>query len=130
MILVQITLQPTIHALELWHGPSLAFKIWCSISWRNSHGVILKNSDKKHTILVATSEILVVQLHQVFNTPGIDASSYTQKKGPAHFKKNNWPLLENIQTLEIEGSFDDYQSLVKFAFLDQTSTKIYIEQCK
>ncbi len=121
------SLSPTIHALELWHGPSLAFKDFGARFMAKLMGHFIKNSNKKHTILVATSgDTGGAVASGFFNTPGIDVIIlYPKGKVSPLQEKQLTTFGGNIQALEIEGSFDDCQSLVKFAFLDQDINKKY-----
>lgn len=113
-----------IYSLELFHGPTLAFK---DIGARFMSGCLsyfLKDQDKKVTVLVATSgDTGGAVAHGFYKTPGINVVIlYPKNKVSPVQEKQLTALGENISALEINGSFDDCQSLVKQAFSDQEIT--------
>lgn len=113
-----------IYSLELFHGPTLAFK---DIGARFMSGCLsyfLKDKDKKVTVLVATSgDTGGAVAHGFYKTPGINVVIlYPKNKVSPVQEKQLTALGENISALEINGSFDDCQSLVKQAFSDQEIT--------
>lgn len=113
-----------IYSLELFHGPTLAFK---DIGARFMSGCLsyfLKDQDKKVTVLVATSgDTGGAVAHGFYKTPGINVVIlYPKNKVSPVQEKQLTALGENISALEINGSFDDCQNLVKQAFSDQEIT--------
>lgn len=113
-----------IYSLELFHGPTLAFK---DIGARFMSGCLsyfLKDQDKKVTVLVATSgDTGGAVAHGFYKTPGINVVIlYPKNKVSPVQEKQLTALGENISALEIKGSFDDCQNLVKQAFSDQEIT--------
>lgn len=112
-----------LYCLELFHGPSLAFKDFGArfMARLMSHFIQQKENRKKLYILVATSGDTGGAVAQGFlGTPGIEVIIlYPSKKISELQEKQLTTLGQNITALEIKGAFDDCQSLVKAAFLDQ-----------
>lgn len=113
-----ITLSEHVHILELFHGPSLAFK---DFGARFMAGCMAYFRKRDLCILVATSgDTGGAVAAGFFKTPGIRVVIlYPSGKVSALQEKQLTTLGNNIQALEVKGSFDDCQALVKQAFLDQ-----------
>ena len=109
-----------IGTLELFHGPSLAFKDFGARFMAELISHFIRGEDKKTTILVATSgDTGGAVAAGFYNTPGIEVVIlYPKGKVSALQEKQLTTLGNNIQALEIEGTFDDCQAIVKEAFLD------------
>jgi threonine synthase len=109
------------HVLELWHGSSMAFKDFGARFMAALMGFFLEKSQKKIKILVATSGDTGGAVAQGFhNTPNIEVVIlYPSGKVSDIQEKQLTTLGGNVQALEINGTFDDCQALVKAAFLDQ-----------
>ncbi len=118
-----ISLSNDIKVLELFHGPSLAFKDFGArfmaqlMSYYN-------DSDEPLRILVATSGDTGGAVAAGFlNTPGIEVVIlYPSGKVSDLQEKQLTTLGGNITALEVDGTFDDCQHLVKQAFLDKELT--------
>lgn len=113
--------------LELFHGPTLAFK---DVGARFMARVMAwLNRDKKDklTILVATSgDTGSAVANGFFGVEGIEVIIlYPSGKVSALQEKQLTTLGGNITALEIKGSFDDCQRLVKTAFLDTSLRSMY-----
>lgn len=112
--------------LELFHGPSMAFKDFGARFMASLMGFYLQKSNKKIKILVATSGDTGGAVAQGFhNTPNIEVVIlYPGGKVSVIQEMQLTTLAGNITALEIDGSFDDCQAMVKTAFLDsELSTK-------
>ncbi|HNR07082.1 MAG TPA: threonine synthase [Saprospiraceae bacterium] len=108
------------HFLELFHGPTLAFKDFGARFMAQAMSYFRKK-DENINILVATSG----------DTGGAVASAFSGLEGFKVFilfpKNKVSPLQQrqlttwddNVIALEVEGNFDDCQRLVKMAFSDQ-----------
>ena len=107
--------------LELFHGPSLAFKDFGARFMAQLMGYFNRNNEKELVILVATSGDTGGAVAAGFhNTPGIQVVIlYPSGKVSPLQEKQLTTLGGNIQAIEIDGSFDDCQALVKQAFLDK-----------
>lgn len=117
-----IKLNKNISVLELFHGPTMAFKdIGARFMSRfTSHFINQKKSSKKITVLVATSgDTGAAVANGFYNIDGINVVIlYPSKKVSYVQEKQLTTLSKNITALEIDGNFDDCQSMVKHAFLD------------
>lgn len=120
-------LSDQIGALELWHGPSLAFKDFGARFMAALMSYFIRNENKNTTILVATSgDTGGAVAAGFYNTPGIEVIIlYPSGKVSDLQEKQLTTLGNNIRALEINGTFDDCQALVKQAFLDEDLNKKY-----
>lgn len=121
-----IALTNSIASLELFHGPTLAFKdVGARFMARCLAYANQKDKEEKLTILVATSgDTGGAVADGFYNVPGIEVVIlYPKGKVSAVQEKQLTTLGGNITALEIEGSFDDCQDMVKTAFIDQTLAK-------
>ena len=120
-----VSLSSNIHILELFHGPSLAFKDFGARFMASLMGHFNKKQKTKIVILVATSGDTGGAVAAGFlNTPGIEVVIlYPSGKVSILQEKQLTTLGNNITALEIDGTFDDCQSLVKQAFLNEDLTK-------
>lgn len=107
--------------LELFHGPSLAFKDFGARFMAQLMSYFNRDEDQELTILVATSGDTGGAVAAGFHkTPGIRVVIlYPSGKVSALQEKQLTTLGHNITALEVNGTFDDCQALVKQAFLDQ-----------
>jgi threonine synthase len=111
--------------LELFHGPSLAFKDFGARFMAGTMSYYLRDSKNPVTVLVATSgDTGSAVAHGFFKTPGINVVIlYPSGKVSDLQEKQLTTLGENITALEVQGTFDDCQRLVKAAFVDKEITK-------
>jgi threonine synthase len=107
--------------LELFHGPSLAFKDFGARFMSRLMGHFNQAKDRQLVILVATSgDTGGAVAAGFYQTPGIEVVIlYPKGKVSALQEKQLTTLGHNIKALEIDGTFDDCQHLVKQAFLDE-----------
>ncbi len=112
------------HILELFHGPSLAFKDFGARFMANLMSYYNRGEDKELTILVATSgDTGGAVAAGFYQTPGIRVIIlYPSGKVSPLQEKQLTTLGHNITALEVSGTFDDCQALVKQAFLDREIT--------
>jgi len=110
------------HVLELFHGPTLAFKDFGARFMARTMSWFLQQSpsEREIHILVATSGDTGGAVAQGFlNVPGIRVSLlYPSGKVSALQEKQLTTVGNNVEALEVEGTFDDCQRMVKEAFLD------------
>jgi threonine synthase len=111
--------------LELFHGPSLAFKDFGARFMSRLMGYFNKGNDKELVILVATSgDTGGAVAAGFYQTPGIEVVIlYPKGKVSLLQEKQLTTLGHNINALEVDGPFDDCQAIVKKAFLDQQLRK-------
>jgi len=127
-----VKVNENIFSLELFHGPTLAFKdvgarfmsrcLAYFIGRDAESGLTGKN---KVTVLVATSgDTGGAVAHGFYDVPGVDVIIlYPSGKVSPVQEKQLTTLGKNIRALEIEGNFDDCQQLVKQAFTDEDINK-------
>jgi threonine synthase len=115
-----VTLAPNDHILELFHGPTLAFKDFGARFMARLMAHLTKNDDQELTVLVATSGDTGGAVASAFhNVPGTRVIIlYPKGKVSGLQEKQLTALGGNITALEVDGTFDDCQHLVKSAFLD------------
>ncbi len=115
-----VSLDAHTHVLELWHGPSLAFKDFGARFMAALMGWFLQQKEEETIVLVATSgDTGGAVAAGFYDTPGIQVVIlYPSGKVSPLQEKQLTTLGKNIHALEIEGTFDDCQALVKRAFLD------------
>jgi threonine synthase len=114
------SLEPGVEILELFHGPSMAFKDFGARFMAAAMSHYLVKHQREIRILVATSGDTGGAVAQgFFNTPGISVTIlYPSGKVSDIQEMQLTTLGGNVEALEIEGTFDDCQRLVKEAFLD------------
>ncbi|HNG27843.1 MAG TPA: pyridoxal-phosphate dependent enzyme, partial [Chitinophagales bacterium] len=107
--------------LELFQGPTLAFKDFGARFMGQLMGYFLKNNNKEVDILVATSgDTGSAVAHGFLNVEGIKVTILYPKGKVSDIQEKQFTTLgANITAIEIDGTFDDCQSIVKNAFLDQ-----------
>ncbi len=115
-----VPLEENVASLELFHGPTMAFKDVGARFMARCLGYFSKGSDLKITVLVATSG----------DTGGAVANGFLGVKGVKVVilypsgkvsdiqERQLTTLGQNIVALEVAGTFDDCQNMVKSAFLD------------
>jgi threonine synthase len=116
-----INIHDNMNVLELFHGPSFAFKDFGARFMSRIMSYFHKNSDKEINILVATSGDTGSAVGTGFlGIDGIHVTIlYPSGKVSLNQEKQLTTLGQNITALEVDGVFDDCQSLVKKAFLDK-----------
>jgi threonine synthase len=116
-----VSLTPALHILELFHGPTLAFKDFGARFMARLMGYFVRGETRQLTVLVATSgDTGSAVAHGFLCVPGIRVVIlYPSKRISEAQEKQFTTLGENITALEVEGTFDDCQRLVKQAFADE-----------
>lgn len=116
-----VQLDRNTYILELFHGPSLAFKDFGARFMAQLMSYFTRDDKQDLYILVATSgDTGGAVAHGFHNTPGIHVVIlYPQGRVSMLQEKQLTTLEGNVTALEVDGSFDDCQSMVKQAFLDQ-----------
>jgi threonine synthase len=120
-----VSLDEDTHILELFHGPSLAFKDFGARFMAQLMSYFNRGEDRELVILVATSgDTGGAVASGFYKTEGIKVVIlYPSGKVSPLQEKQLTTLDENITALEVQGTFDDCQALVKKAFLDSTLTQ-------
>lgn len=119
-----VKINDKVSTLELFHGPTMAFKDVGARFMARCLGYFNQNNTKEVTVLVATSG----------DTGGAVANGFLGVKGVKVVilypsgkvsdiqEKQLTTLKQNITALEVDGVFDDCQDMVKRAFLDEELT--------
>lgn len=116
-----VEVEPGIYSLELYHGPTHAFKDVGARFLARCLSYFVERSGEKLTILVATSgDTGSAVANGFYNVPGIEVVLLYPGGGKVSKiqEQQLTTLGGNITALEIEGAFDDCQSMVKQAFTD------------
>ena len=116
-----VELEPgKLSVLELFHGPSLAFKDVGARYMAALMSYYSKKNDREVNILVATSGDTGGAVAMGFhNVSGVRVSIlYPSGRVSELQEKQLTTLGGNIQSFEVDGSFDDCQAIVKQAFVD------------
>jgi len=110
-----------IHVLELFHGPTLAFKDFGARFMARAMEHFLKSDGREINILVATSGDTGSAVAQGFlGVDGISVTLLYPKGKVSKIQEQQLTTLgQNVTALEVDGTFDDCQRMVKAAFLDQ-----------
>jgi threonine synthase len=120
-----VPLSDNISILELFHGPTLAFKDLGARFLANLLSYYLRQRDKEILVLVATSgDTGSAVAHGFYNMAGIKVGLLYPSRKVSHIQEQQLTTLDrNIYALEIDGTFDDCQDMVKKAFQDRELQK-------
>lgn len=115
-----VKVKDNIYSLELFHGPTMAFKDVGARFMARCLGYFNRNKTEKVTVLVATSGDTGGAVANGFlDVKGVDVVIlYPSGKVSDIQEKQLTTLGKNITALEVDGVFDDCQDMVKTAFLD------------
>ena len=120
-----VELSDQLSVLELFHGPTLAFKDFGARFMAKTMEYFAKGSDQELNILVATSgDTGSAVAYGFYGVEGIKVYLlYPSGKVSYIQEKQLTTLDKNIIAIEIDGTFDDCQRLVKDAFVDSDLNK-------
>jgi len=115
-----VSLSPGLHVLELFHGPTLAFKDFGARFMARLMGYFVREEKRGLTVLVATSgDTGSAVAHGFLGVSGIRVVILYPSRRISQAQERQFTTLgENITALEVDGAFDDCQRLVKQAFSD------------
>jgi threonine synthase len=116
-----VKVEEDVFSLELFHGPTLAFKDFGARFCSKLMSLLLTDSEKKVRVLVATSGDTGSAVANGFlGVEGVEVIILFPKGKVSELQEKQFTTLgKNITALEVDGVFDDCQTLVKQAFLDQ-----------
>lgn len=116
-----VKVRDRVYSLELFHGPTLAFKDVGGRFMARLLGYFLQGFNKEVNVLVATSgDTGSAVANGFYKVPGIKVYVLYPKGLVSDIQEKQFTTLgHNITALEINGTFDDCQRLVKSAFLDK-----------
>ena len=120
-----IPVTENIFSLELFHGPTLAFKDIGARFMSRCLGYFVKDQPKKITVLVATSgDTGGAVANGFFDVPNVEVIIlYPSGKVSTVQEKQLTTLGKNIHALEVKGTFDDCQQMVKEIFTNAADFK-------
>ena len=116
-----VKVEENIYSLELFHGPTLAFKdVGARFMARLLQYFIRKEGKKQVNVLVATSGDTGSAVANGFlGVEGIHVYVLYPKGKVSNIQESQFTTLgKNITAIEVDGVFDDCQALVKSAFMD------------
>jgi len=119
-----VAINDNVSTLELFHGPTMAFKDVGARFMARCLGYFNQNNTKEITVLVATSgDTGGAVAHGFLGVKGVNVVIlYPSGKVSDIQEKQLTTLKQNITALEVDGVFDDCQDMVKRAFLDEELT--------
>ncbi len=115
-----VSLDPHTHVLELFHGPTLAFKDFGARTMAAMLSVMAAERGEKITIVTATSgDTGAAVAHGFHKAPGVEVFVLYPGGQVSDLQEKQFTTLgDNITALEVDGNFDDCQRLVKACFAD------------
>jgi len=115
-----VEVEKDVFSLELWHGPTCAFKDVGGRFLARCLSHFVQSGGEKVTILVATSGDTGSAVAAGFlGVEGIDVVILYPKGKVSKIQEQQLTTMgQNITTLEVDGTFDDCQAMVKAAFND------------
>jgi threonine synthase len=116
-----VELEETVYVLELFHGPSLAFKDFGARFMSRVMSYFLEEGEKQLDVLVATSGDTGGAVALGFlGVPNTRVTILFPKGRVSHIQELQLTTNgQNIRAIEVNGTFDDCQALVKQAFTDK-----------
>jgi len=120
-----VEIEKNISTLELFHGPTMAFKDVGARFMARCFSAFNKGENvEKVTVLVATSGDTGGAVASGFlGVEGVDVVILYPSGKVSHVQEKQLTALgQNIKALEVNGTFDDCQTMVKTAFLDAEIT--------
>ena len=121
-----VEVEPNIYSLELFHGPTLAFKdVGARFMARLLQYFVRQEGKEEVNVLVATSGDTGSAVANGFlGVDGIHVYVLYPKGKVSKIQESQFTTLgQNITALEVDGVFDDCQALVKSAFMDEELNK-------
>lgn len=115
-----VRLDEHLYSLELFHGPTLSFKDFGARFMAQLMAYLNRHQEQSLHILAATSgDTGSAVAHGFLDVPGINVwILYPKGQVSLIQEKQLTTMGHNVKALEIEGTFDDCQALVKQAFQD------------
>ena len=115
-----LPVDPISYVLELFHGPTCAFKDFGARFMARTMSYFNRKNDRPLHILVATSGDTGSAVGSAFHgVPGLDVTIlYPDGKISPLQEKQLSTFTGNVRALKVKGTFDDCQKLVKTAFTD------------
>ena len=123
-----VKVNDNIYSLELFHGPTLAFKDVGARFMARLLNYFLEKNTKQGNVLVATSgDTGSVVANGFLDVDGIHVYVLYPRGKVSNIQESQFTTLgKNITAIEIDGTFDDCQKLVKEAFLDKELNEKFV----
>jgi len=116
-----VTLEPRLHVLELFHGPTLAFKDFALQLLGNLYEAQIKRTGSPVNVLGATSgDTGAAAIHGLLGKTGVTIFILYPSGGvsPLQERQMTCTGADNVYAIGIEGTFDDAQTIIKDVFSD------------
>jgi threonine synthase len=115
-----VPVRPGIHALELFHGPTLAFKDFGARFLARMLALVAQRDRRPRTVLTATSGDTGAAVASAFlGLPGFRAVVLYPAGRVSPLQERQFATFgDNVEAFAVEGSFDDCQAMVKASFND------------
>jgi threonine synthase len=122
-----VGLEENVYVLELFHGPSLAFKDFGARFMSRVMSYFLEEGEKQLDVLVATSGDTGGAVALGFlGVPNTRVTILYPKGKVSNIQELQLTTNgQNIRAIEVDGTFDDCQALVKQAFTDDELNKTF-----
>lgn len=120
-----VKVKENIYSLELFHGPTSAFKdVGARFMARLLSYFIGKEKKMVHVLVATSGDTGSAVANGFLGVPGIEVHVLYPKGKVSEIQEKQFTTLgQNITALEIDGTFDDCQALVKSAFMDEELKK-------
>ncbi len=115
-----VKVEPNIYSLELFHGPTLAFKdVGARFMARMLAYFLSEEKETVHVLVATSGDTGSAVANGFLGIEGIKVHVLYPKGKVSEIQEKQFVTLGlNITALEVDGSFDDCQALVKSAFMD------------
>lgn len=115
-----VKVEDGIYSLELFHGPTLAFKdVGARFMARMLSYFIRQDNSRMHVLVATSGDTGSAVANGFLGVEGIHVHVLYPKGKVSEIQEKQFTTLgQNITALEIDGTFDDCQALVKAAFMD------------
>jgi threonine synthase len=117
-----------LHILELFHGPTLAFKDVALQFLGNTFDYFMRDSGKRMTVVTATSgDTGSAAIAALAGRENIEVFVLFPDKGPSDIQRKQMTCVDapNVHAIAVEGTFDDCQRIVKTLFADENTRKLW-----
>jgi len=120
-----VSVNDNIYSLELFHGPTSAFKdVGARFMARLLSHFLGKEKNMVHVLVATSGDTGSAVANGFLDVPGIRVHVLYPKGKVSEIQEKQFTTLgRNITALEIDGTFDDCQALVKAAFMDEDIRK-------
>jgi threonine synthase len=120
-----VEVEQDIHSLELFHGPTLAFKdVGARFMARMLAYFLAEEKETVHVLVATSGDTGSAVANGFLGIEGIRVHVLYPKGKVSEIQEKQFVTLgQNITALEVDGSFDDCQALVKSAFMEEELQK-------